>query len=152
MKSFLVKAFNGIGKDKVFAGEKEIPMPETLAEAIQNEAGDEKEVLGHYWAAKVIDEQRKLRAKTSDTAKSQLAAAILIAKQQLDAGDSKLADLLKAAKVKLPWENVEEKKDEPKQDEEKKDEAPPAPPPDKKEEEGEKQISPNVRRRRTAKK
>jgi hypothetical protein len=155
MKRFIVKAYNGIGKDKVFVGEKEIDQPETLEECKLCEAGaddPEKEVVGHYWSSKVIDEQRKLRAKTADNAKTQLAEAIRIAKTQLDAGDSKLADLLKAAKVKLPWENVEEKKDEPKQDEAKKDEAPPAPPPDKKEEEGEKQISPNVRRRRAAKK
>jgi hypothetical protein len=145
MKKFIVKAFNGIGKDKVFVGEKEIDQPETLAECVQCEAGDEKEVVGHYWSSKVIDEQRKLRAKTADNAKTQLAEAIRIAKTQLDAGDSKLADLLKAAKVKLPWEKAEEKADE------KKDETPPAPSPDKKEETGEKQISPNVRRRRASK-
>lgn len=113
MEQFLVKAYNGTGDSKTFAGEKWIPKPSTIEECIECEAGDKKEVVGHYWSSKVIDEQRKLRAKTSDSAKSQLASAILIAKQMLDAGDSKLADLLKAAKVKLPWEaNGEEKKDE----------------------------------------
>lgn len=148
MEQFLVKAYNGTGDSKTFAGEKWIPKPSTIEECIECEAGDKKEVVGHYWSSKVIDEQRKLRAKTSDSAKSQLAQAILIAKQMLDAGDSKLADLLKAAKVKLPWEEVANGEATPPAPTPETTPAPentPAPT-------GETQVSPTVKRRRAAKK
>lgn len=139
MKKFLVKAFNGIGKDKVFAGEREIDQPENLAEAVQAEDGKEDEVLALYWAAKVIEVQRQLRAKTGESAKSQLNAILSVAK-----GDPKVAELLKAANIKLPWEKAEVKGDE-----EKKDEAtPPTPPANPALKEGETQVSPTVRRRR----
>lgn len=142
MEKFLVKAYNGTGDSKTFAGEKWIDKPTTIEECKQCEAGDEKEVVGHYWSSKVIDEQRKLRAKTSDSAKSQLAQAILIAKQMLDAGDSKLADLLKAAKVKLPWE----------QEVANGEATPPAPTPETTPApEGETKVSPTVKRRRAKK-
>lgn len=104
MKKFVVKAYNGIGKAKVFVGEREIDQPENLAEALQCEGGKEDEVLGHYWSSKVIDVQRQIRAKTGESAKSQLSAILSQAKANLDAGDSKLAEMLKAANIKLPWE------------------------------------------------
>ena len=143
MEQFLVKAYNWYRRLQDFAGEKWIPKPSTIEECIECEAGDKKEVVGHYWSSKVIDEQRKLRAKTSDSAKSRLAQAILIAKQMLDAGDSKLADLLKAAKVKLPWETEVANGET----------TPPAPTPEATPApEGETQVSPTVKRHRAAKK
>lgn len=142
MKKFLVKAFNGIGKEKVFAGEREIAQPENLAEAIeaeQNEQGEgEKIVLEFYWAAKVIDVQRQLRAKTGEGAKAQLSAILTVAKN-----DPKVAELLKAANIKLPWEKVEKADETPKVPE-----TPTTPPTGK---EGETQVSPTVKRRRASK-
>lgn len=139
MKKFLVKAYNGIGKDKVFAGEREIDQPENLAEAVICEDGKEDEVLALYWTAKVIEVQRQVRAKTGESAKSQLNAILSVAKT-----DPKVAELLKAANIKLPWEKAEVKADETPKAPEAPTPAPEAP----KAPEGETQVSPTVRRRR----
>lgn len=144
MKKFLVKAYNGIGKEKVFAGEREIDQPENLAEAVIAETNaaekidGEKVVLEFYWAAKVIDVQRQLRAKTGEGAKAQLAAILTVAKQ-----DPKVAELLKAANIKLPWEKVEAQVNETP----KAPEAPATTPEGK----TETKVSPTVTRRRSSK-
>jgi hypothetical protein len=134
MKKFLVKAYNVVGKEKTLAGEREIDQPENLAEAVIVEEGKEDEVLAHYWAAKVIDVQRQLRAKTGEGAKAQLSAILAVAKS-----DPKVAELLKAANIKLPWEKVESN-----------NATPPAPTPSEAPtpKTGETQVSPTVRRRR----
>ena len=51
MKSVTIQAHD---KNKVFLGEFPAKEPETIEECLEVEGGSEKEVVKHYWGAKVI--------------------------------------------------------------------------------------------------
>lgn len=139
MHKVTVKAYNGIGKDKVFAGEREVDCPDTLEDCKALEGGDEKPVVEAYWASKAIDIQRQIRAGTGTSAKAQL--NVLIAKAK---DDPKVAELLRAADIKLPWEAANGTSEEAPKGEE----APPTPPTPEKEPEKPAEKAPARNRRR----
>ena len=87
MKVVTIKAYDGKGESKVLAGEIEFTKPETLAECVQVEGGDESKVLAHYWSAKVIAEQNKLRTGGVSKAEKFKAALIETAKADKAKGD-----------------------------------------------------------------
>ena len=82
MHKVTVKAYNGSGDSKTFAGEREVDCPDTLEDATMLEGGDVKKVLSAYWSSKVIDIQRQIRSGTTVSAKAQL--NMLLAKAKTD--------------------------------------------------------------------
>lgn len=72
MKTFLVTAYNGIGKDKTFAGQREIQEPENVQEALQV-YGTEADLLEYAFSSYKIEIQRQIRAGTTVSVKQQLA-------------------------------------------------------------------------------
>jgi hypothetical protein len=97
MKPLTIKAYNGTGTTKTFAGEKTVDFPDNCEEAVKL-WGLEK-VMEHIKSSYVIEVQRQIRAGTTVSAKTQL--NMLIAKAKTD---PKIAELLKAADIKIPGE------------------------------------------------
>ena len=62
MKKVTIEAYNGIGDKAVKVGEREVNVPETVAE-LQTFVGDEA-ILKGWKKSYVIDVQRQIRANT----------------------------------------------------------------------------------------
>ena len=97
MISKLIQAFNGHGKDKVFAGDRKVDLPESMeeAEGLWGDAKFVKMAVESY----VIAIQGELRNGGKVSAKSQLNDLISSAKQQRMDGDSALFDRLVSAEI-----------------------------------------------------
>lgn len=72
MKKVVIKAFNGTGKEKVLAGEREVDMPENVDEA--KELFGEDDALDYITSSYTIEVQRQIRAGTTMSARQQLRA------------------------------------------------------------------------------
>lgn len=101
MKKVTIQAYNGIGKDKKLAGEREVDMPETCQEAVK--LFGEEDTMGYIQSSYTIEVQRQIRSGTTMTAKQQLAAIQAYAAAN---PDSDVAKTLAALKI-----GVEEKSD-----------------------------------------
>ena len=66
MQNVIIKAYNGTGKDKVIAGEKESSKPDNITEAVELYGGEY--VLKRFWADHVIVVQNQIR--TGGTSKA----------------------------------------------------------------------------------
>lgn len=63
MKTVTIKAYQGKGEDKVFCGEQEQDLPETIAELVEN--FDDAEVLACFIYGFKVKIQQQLRTPTS---------------------------------------------------------------------------------------
>ena len=93
MKITEITAYNGIGKDKVFAGKRDEKQPETVDEARQLWGDDD--LLEYAWSSRVIEVQRQIRTGTTMSAKAQLAALEAYARQNPESEVAKTLALLK---------------------------------------------------------
>ena len=87
MKKVTIKAYNGRGENKVFAGELEVNKPDTLKEATEIEGGDESKVLAAYWSSEVIAYQNQIRTGSGTKADQFKAKLIDEAKADKAHGD-----------------------------------------------------------------
>lgn len=98
MNQILVQAFNGTGKDKVFAGDKKIPSPVNWDEAIVA-YGTMERTLKLALESEVINVQRSLRNGSGTSAKAQLNAMIAVARERAAKGESDLLNELIARDI-----------------------------------------------------
>jgi hypothetical protein len=102
MKKQVVEAYNGIGKEKKLAGQREVDMPETIDEATK--LWGEEDFLDYAKSSYVIEIQRQIRAGTTMTAKQQLAAIQAYARAN---PESDVAKTLAALKIGVEGEAKE---------------------------------------------
>jgi hypothetical protein len=93
MKLEKIVAYNGTGTSKVYAGEKMEQRPEKVDEALT--LWGEEKLLAYAWSSHAIVVQRQIRDKSSDSAKNQLAALELYARQNPDSDVAKTLALMK---------------------------------------------------------
>lgn len=103
MKKSVIEAYNGIGKEKVLAGKREVDEPETLEEA--RKIDSDEDILEYYWSSKTIEIQRQIRAGTTMSAKQQLAALDAYVKAN---PESEVAKTLALLREQMGGKKVEE--------------------------------------------
>jgi hypothetical protein len=92
MKKVTITAHNGIGKEKVLVGSKEVDMPESTIEAAR--LFTEEKALNMIISSYTIEVQRDIRAGTNESAKSKLNKLLAYAAANPDSDVAKsLVDL-----------------------------------------------------------
>ena len=104
MKSVVIKAFNGTGKDKVLAGERTVDMPETTEEAVK--LFGEEDTLDYITSSYTIEIQRQIRAGTTMSARQQLRALEAFVKANPESEVAKTLETLKIT-FTAPKENAQ---------------------------------------------
>jgi len=104
MKSVVIKAFNGTGKDKVLAGERPVDMPETTEEAVK--LFGEEDTLDYITSSYTIEIQRQIRAGTTMSARQQLRALEAFVKANPESEVAKTLETLKIT-FTAPKENAQ---------------------------------------------
>ena len=97
MKTVTIKAYNGQGDDKSFAGEEKANKPDTLEEAAK-EYTDEV-VLKGFWKSHVIYVQNRIRTGGGTSDRSKVSTLKALARRQKAEGDSTLYDKLVAVEM-----------------------------------------------------
>jgi hypothetical protein len=104
MKSVVIKAFNGTGKDKVLAGDRTVDMPETTEEAVK--LFGEEDTLDYITSSYTIEIQRQIRAGTTMSARQQLRALEAFVKANPESEVAKTLETLKIT-FTAPKENAQ---------------------------------------------
>jgi|KBSMisStandDraft_5_1062788.scaffolds.fasta_scaffold221620_1 hypothetical protein len=104
MKSVVIKAFNGTGKDKVLAGDRTVDMPETTEEAVK--LFGEEDTLDYITSSYTIEIQRQIRAGTTMSARQQLRALEAFVKANPESEVAKTLETLKIT-FAAPKENAQ---------------------------------------------
>lgn len=92
MKKVIIKAYNGRGDAKTFAGEQEVQKPDTVDEAVKLYGGDK--VLERFWDAHVIYVQNRIRTGAGTSDRAVLDQIRSKARQQKADGDDSLFNQL----------------------------------------------------------
>ena len=104
MKSVVIKAFNGTGKDKVLAGDRTVDMPETTEVAVK--LFGEEDTLDYITSSYTIEIQRQIRAGTTMSARQQLRALEAFVKANPESEVAKTLETLKIT-FTAPKENAQ---------------------------------------------
>lgn len=97
MQKVTIKAYNGKGESKEFAGEKEVNRPTTVDEAVEM-FGSER-VLKGFWASEAIHVQNQIRTGTGHSPRAKLNTLVEEARRQKATGDSRVYDRLVALEL-----------------------------------------------------